>query len=158
MVDSCTKLAIHPQDHNYIDTAKAADSAMDDVRKEQEKRWAAFRSEHLSEQKEKQNSQLLQSLPTGSPVHVYRYISKKWARPFPLIQVKGETAVIQITSGRKIYSKCCRGTCKQNFGKFFAFKYHSLRSIRYGGCSWHNECHTWTSVNSKWEQRYGNEE
>lgn len=45
----------------------------------------------------------LRKLPDRSPVYVYREKSKKWEGPFPCIQVGGETAVVQLPSGRKIF-------------------------------------------------------
>lgn len=88
---------------SQVERAKAIDSAMDLVRKEQAKRRIAFGLRHGSGPKGVEQSEELRKLPSNSPVLVYRETENKWLGPYPLIQVDGETVVVQLPSGRKIF-------------------------------------------------------
>ena len=83
--------------------AKALDSAMDSVRKEQAKRRVAFALKHYKGPKGKEDSNKLLTLPAFSPVYVYRTSTTRWEGPYPFIQIDGETCVVQLPSGRKIF-------------------------------------------------------
>jgi len=83
--------------------ARALDSAIDAVRKEQAKRRIAFALRHPSSPKAKEQEEELHKLPSGSPVLVYRQRTKKWEGPFPMVHVDGSTVVVQLPSGRKIF-------------------------------------------------------
>ena len=48
----------------------------------------------------------LDSLPHGSPVLVFRNKHKKWEGPFKFLEKTGETVVVQLPSGRKIFRSC----------------------------------------------------
>lgn len=48
-------------------------------------------------------SQILMDLPSGSPILLYRPITKKWDGPFKFISVDKETAVVQLRRGQKIF-------------------------------------------------------
>lgn len=50
-----------------------------------------------------ESSTSLRSLLAGSPVYVYRTRSNSWEGPFPLIQIEGETVVLQLPFGRRIF-------------------------------------------------------
>lgn len=76
---------------------------MDAVRKTQAKRRVAFGLRHSGGPKAKESSEELSRLPAGSPVYVYRNTNKKWDGPFPFIQIHGETVVVQMPSGRKVF-------------------------------------------------------
>lgn len=86
-----------------VQRARALDKALDAVHKEQSKRRIAFALKHPCSPKAKENEDILEKLPSGSPVLVYRMTSKKWEGPYPLVHVYGRTAVIQLPRGRKIF-------------------------------------------------------
>lgn len=84
-----------------IEAAKKA------VLTEQARRRITFALKHPSSPKAKEHSKLLMDLPAGSPILVYRTTSKKWEGPFKFISIEGETAVIQLHRGRKIFRSTC---------------------------------------------------
>lgn len=86
-----------------LERAKSMDDAMDSVRKVQAQRRVAFGLRHPGGPKAKENSEELSRLPAGSPVYVYRKTTEKWDGPFPFIHIDGETVVVQLPRGRKIF-------------------------------------------------------
>lgn len=86
-----------------LERAKAIDEAMNAVGKEQAKQRVAFGLRHFGTPVGREKSYQLQKLPAGFPVYVYRTFCKQWEGPFPIIQTDGETAVIQLPSGRKFF-------------------------------------------------------
>ncbi|CDF37987.1 unnamed protein product [Chondrus crispus] len=88
---------------SQLERAKSMDDAMDSVRKVQAQRRVAFGLRHPGGPKAKENSEELSRLPAGSPVYVYRNTTEKWDGPYPFIHIDGETVVVQLPRGRKIF-------------------------------------------------------
>lgn len=49
----------------------------------------------------------LRKLPPRSPVFLYRHSSKTWEGPFNILHIEGETDVIHMRYGRKLFSYAC---------------------------------------------------
>jgi len=86
-----------------LERARALESAMNSVRKEQAKRKIAFALRHPGSPKANEQEEELTKLPSGSPVLVYRQKSKQWEGPFPLVNIDGRAVVVQLPHGRKIF-------------------------------------------------------
>lgn len=97
------RLASRQPATSQLARAKAIDKAMDAVHKEQCKRKVAFGLKKICHPIGNESSEKLRQLPAGSPVLVYRNKTKGWEGPFTFIHIQGETAVIQLPSGRKIF-------------------------------------------------------
>ena len=89
--------------HTQLQRAKAKDEATKQILKEHAKRKIAFGLKHCRGPKGKEQSSELYKLPAGSPVYVYREVSKSWEGPFPFINIDGETVVVQLPHGRRIF-------------------------------------------------------
>lgn len=83
--------------------ARAIDSAREEVLKEINKKKVAFGLRNAGSPKGMEQEENLTKLPAGSPVMVYRNAQKKWEGPFPFVSIDGNTAVIQLPRGRKIF-------------------------------------------------------
>lgn len=70
---------------------------------EQAKLRLAFALKHPSRPKAKESSSLFHDLPSGSKVLVYRTKSKRWEGPYTYISSEGETIVVQLPQGRRIF-------------------------------------------------------
>lgn len=90
-----------------LERARAIDAAMKEAEHEQSKRRIAFGLKHSGGQKGKESSAILHELPAGSPVLLYREVTKSWEGPFQFVSVSGETAVIQTPRGRRIFRTSC---------------------------------------------------
>ena len=95
---------------------EAMEQAKKAVATEQAKRRLAFALRHPSSPKSKETSLALQNLPSGSLVLVYRTKSKRWEGPFRYISCEGETVVVQLQRGRRIFrTTCVKPWVKSNF-------------------------------------------
>lgn len=90
-----------------LERQKAIEAARHAAQHEQAKRRVAFALRHPSGPKAKEASAALQNLPPGSKVMVYRTKSKSWEGPFRFIDCEGETAVIQLPRGRRVFRSVC---------------------------------------------------
>ena len=77
------------------------------VLQEQSKRRIAFALRHPGIPKDIETTNDLKDLPAGSLVLVYRTVTKKWEGPFKFISIDGETVVVQLPRGRKIFRSVC---------------------------------------------------
>ncbi len=89
-----------------IQRARAKDLAIKEVLKEHAKRKVAFGMKHYRGPKGKEYNAELNKLPAGAPVYVYRDRSKSWEGPFPFLNIDGETVVVQLPKGRKLFRSC----------------------------------------------------
>lgn len=80
---------------------------MDEVTKIHTKMRVSFVLMHFGGPKGLEQSQPLHDLPGGSPVLIYRTNTKRWKGPRTFISVEGETAVVQIKRGRRIFRTTC---------------------------------------------------
>lgn len=76
---------------------------MNEVRKEHAKRRVSFGLKHRRGPIRKEHSNELSKLPARSPLYMFRQKSNKWEGPFSFIQLEGETDVVQMPAGRKIF-------------------------------------------------------
>ena len=83
--------------------AHAMDKARDEVLKEMSKKKVAFGLRTSGLPVSNEQEQELIKLPAGSPVLIYRNADKKWEGPFPFISIDGNTVVVQLPRGRKIF-------------------------------------------------------
>lgn len=83
--------------------AKALEEAMRAVHKEQSARRVSFGLKRHHGPVGKEASSELYKLPSGAQVLVYRQNSQKWEGPFTFIHIDGETVVVQLPSGRRIF-------------------------------------------------------
>lgn len=90
-----------------LQRSAAIEEARRAVEKEQAKRRIAFAIRHPSNPKAKEMSSRLRDLPSRSPVLVWRTKPKLWEGPFRFISVEGETAVVQLNRGRRIFRTSC---------------------------------------------------
>lgn len=88
---------------DQLERARVLDAAMTEVQKEQSKRRVAFGLKHTHGSKGLEESENLRKLPAGAPVYVFRQKSNCWEGPFSFIEITGETVVVQMPSGRKIF-------------------------------------------------------
>ena len=97
---------------------QAIEDAKIAVEREQAKRRLSFALKHSGGPIGKEISEKLRDLPSGSPVLVYCTVTKRWEGPFLFISVQGETAVIQLPRGRKIFrTSCIKPWTESLFGK-----------------------------------------
>ena len=83
------------------------EKARQEIQEEQAKRRVSFALRHTAGPKAKEISQRLVDLPSGSPILLFRTSTKKWEGRYKFISVDGETAVIQLNKGRKIFRSTC---------------------------------------------------
>ena len=103
---------------SQLDRQKAIEEAKKEVEQEQSRRRIAFALRHPSNAKAKEQSAQLRDLPAGSPVLVYRTTTKRWEGPFTYITSSGDTAVVQLTRGRRIFrTNCVKPWVKSILGK-----------------------------------------
>lgn len=55
------------------------------------------------ERTKKERSEILRNFPAGSPIFVYRTSCKSWEGPFKFTHTEGETVVVQLRSGFKLF-------------------------------------------------------
>jgi hypothetical protein len=90
-----------------LDRARAIDHALDAVKKTQAEAKIAFGLRYKGPFGNERED--LTSLVFGAPVRVYREGTKKWEGPFKFVSVDGNTACVELPSGRKIFrsvAKC----------------------------------------------------
>lgn len=66
-----------------------------------------FESRNQSGPKAKEATSILRDLPSGSLVLVYRTIKKNWDSPFMYIYIEGETVVVKLHGGGRIFRSIC---------------------------------------------------
>lgn len=92
---------------NQLTRQKAIEEASKAVQAEQSKRRLSFALRHPTSNRNRRNSELLRNLPAGSPVLVYRTTNEKWDGPHKFVSIEGETAVVQLPHGRRIFRSHC---------------------------------------------------
>lgn len=85
--------------------AQVIEQAMREVQKEQAQRRVALGLRAKGIPIRGEISEKFLKLPAESPVYVYRAHRKRWEGPFPFIQIDGETVVVQLSPGRRIFRK-----------------------------------------------------
>lgn len=90
-----------------VNRQKAIEEGRKEVSKDQAKRRIDLELHHPGGKKAKEQSERLITLPYGSLVLVYRTTSRTWEGKFSYIYVEGETAVVQLHQGRKIFRTTC---------------------------------------------------
>ena len=86
-----------------LERQNAIEAAKVEVQTEQARRRISFALNHPASEKNTKNSEALRDLPAGSPVLVYRSTTDKWEGPFRYISIEGETVVVQLPHGRRIF-------------------------------------------------------
>lgn len=99
--------ARHTTSPDQSQRSAAIQKAVEAAETEQARRVLAFGLRHKTGGKGKEMSERLLKLPAGSPVLVYRTKPKEWTGPHKFISVRGETAVVQLDRGRRIFRSTC---------------------------------------------------
>lgn len=86
-----------------LQRAQSIEEARAVVTRVKAKKRLEFGLKHSHGPKAKEQSAILERLPAGSQVLVYRNEKKRWTGPFLFISVNGEKVVIQTKKGRRIY-------------------------------------------------------
>lgn len=86
-----------------IQRQQAVESGRGAAAHERAKRRLAFALRHPSVPIGKEASARLQDLPPGSKVLIYRTKPNRWEGPYNFVSVDGETVVLQLNHGRKIF-------------------------------------------------------
>lgn len=86
-----------------LEREKAKNLAMKAFEKEIANYNLIFAKKHTHSSKGTESSVELQKLPAGAPFLVWRESSKCWEEPFKFINIEGETVVVQLPHGRKIF-------------------------------------------------------
>ena len=101
-----------------VERQNAIELAKVEIQKEQASRRIKFALTHTNSPKAKEQSAYLRNLPSGALVLVYRTTTKGWEGPFHFISIEGETVVVQLHQGRRIFrSTCVRPWQKSILGK-----------------------------------------
>lgn len=74
---------------------------------EEAKRRLAFALRHPSGPKAKEVSEAIRNLPPGADVLVYHTTTKRWGGPFTYVSSDGDTEVVQLRKGRRIFRSTC---------------------------------------------------
>lgn len=90
-----------------LERQRAIEAATKEVQTEQTKRRISFALRHPASERNRKNTEALYNLPAGLPVLVYRTTTKKWESPHKFVSIEGETAVVQFSSGRRIFRSHC---------------------------------------------------
>ena len=93
---------IHPA-ATQLERAKAKGEATKEFHKEISKRKIAFAKKHTHSPKGKASNAEIHKLPAGAPVRVWRESLNSWEGPFPFISIDGETVIVQLPHGRKLF-------------------------------------------------------
>ena len=99
--------ARHMPSPTQIQRQQAIEKAKLEIQKEQASRRINFALRHTPTPKAKEKSAELYNLPSGAPVLVYRTTTKLWEGPFKFISIDGETVVVQLARGRRIFRRTC---------------------------------------------------
>lgn len=86
---------------DQIDRAKAVENAMKAVEKEHARRKVLFGQRHRGPYGRERLD--LMKLPHGADVLIFREKQKKWTGPHKFISIEGDTVVVQLPHGRKIF-------------------------------------------------------
>lgn len=84
-----------------IERAKAMEQAMKAFEKVHARRRVQFALKYKGPYGKERID--LESLSPGSPILLFRDHSNRWEGPFPFISIDGDTVVVQLPSGRKIF-------------------------------------------------------
>lgn len=101
------RLARHTLSPTQMERQLAIEEAKKEIAREQATRKINFALNHPNMPKGNETSKDLTHLPSGTPVLVYRQKSKYWEGSVKFISMKGETVVVQLQRGRRIFRSNC---------------------------------------------------
>lgn len=92
---------------SQVQRSMVMDAAIRESEREQAKRRLAFGLRHQGNGRANRHAEQLNRLPVGSKVLVYRQSTRSWTGPFRFIKIEGNTAIVQLPRGRRIFRSSC---------------------------------------------------